>query len=378
MSEKRKLLIITESIAYGGLNLASVRFQKYLNRDEYECAFCVRRSSKGELEDEILSQGIKVYHVPDSELNYLKSYKYYKDLFSKEHYDIVHCHLPFFSGIVLLAAKKCKVKVRAAHAHFSQPYTDTAIYSRKKQAVAVVYRKVMRLLLKKYCNLKIACGKEAGIFLFGKKEFEKNGVLLNNGIECSDYEYNKEIREHKREALNIADDTVVLGHIGQLYSVKNQSFLLDIFSYYLKKINNNSVLLIIGDGTDRQMLEDKAERLGVRESVKFLGLRNDANELYQAMDCFVFPSVHEGFPLTLIEAQASALPCLVSDTVTRDTKINENVDFASINDDVSVWCEKIDKLISFNRSSIDVSKLIKEFDLKEKTKELEKLYSGVC
>lgn len=227
---KKKVLIVTESISYGGLNLASVRFQQYLDKDQFECEYCVRRSHLGDLEKEILDQGIKVHHVPDSELNYLKSYLYYKKLFRENRYDIVHCHLPFFSGIVLFAAKQCGIPKRVAHAHFSQPYTDTAIYSKKKQAVAVVYRKIMRLFLKRFCNVKIACGKEAGEFLYGKKEFSKHGIILNNGISIDDFRYDADARQQIRKELGIDGKAIVLGHIGQLYSVKNQSFIIDIFN----------------------------------------------------------------------------------------------------------------------------------------------------
>ncbi len=370
---KKRVLIVTESISYGGLNLASVRFQQYLNPDLFECEYCVRRSHLGDLEEVILQQGIKVHHVPDSELNYFKSYRYYKKLFTDNHYDIVHCHLPFFSGIVLFAAKQCGVKKRVAHAHFSQPYTDTAIYSRKKQAIAVVYRKVMRLFLKLFCNVKIACGQEAGEFLYGKREFRRHGIILNNGILTEDFQYNPKVRSEVRQELGISEDAVVLGHIGQLYSVKNQGFIIDIFKEFLK-YNENAYLLLIGDGTDREMLEQKITVLQLNDRVKMLGLRSDANRLYQAMDCFVFPSLHEGFPLTLIEAQASKLPCVVSDAVTEKTKLNENIAFMSIKKTPEDWCQKILELLKIDRSTVDNSNVIQNFDIKSVTKQLEQIY----
>ena len=373
MTEKKKVLIVTESISYGGLNLASVRFQQYLDKDKFECAYCVRRSHLGDLEQEILDQGIKVYHVPDSELNYLKSYEYYKKLFKKEKFDIVHCHLPFFSGIVLFAAWQCGVKKRVAHAHFSQPYTDTAIYSKKKQAVAVVYRMIMRVFLKLFCNVKIACSQEAGEFLYGKREFDKNGVILNNGINTADFRYDEQVRSEVRQELEIPEDAVVLGHIGQLYSVKNQSFVIDVFNEYHKQ-HPNSYLLLIGDGTDREMLEQKIADLQLCDYAMMLGLRNDANRLYQAMDCFVFPSLHEGFPLTLIEAQASNLACLISANVTKKTKMNDNIEFLSIDESTDVWADAIERLQCYDRSSVDHSLLTQNFDINEAAKQLEQIY----
>lgn len=373
MKNKKRVLIVTESISFGGLNLASVRFEQHLNREEFETAYCVRRSHIGNLEEEITKQGIPVYHVSDSELNYLKSYRYYKALFQKEHFDIVHCHLPFFSGIVLFAAWQCGVKKRVAHAHFSQPYTDTAIYSKKKQAVAVVYRKIMRVFLKLFCNAKIACGQEAGEFLYGKKEFQRHGIILNNGINTNDFAYNEQYRNEIREELGIEKDAVVLGHIGQLYSVKNQTFVIDVFREFYQQ-HKNAYLLLIGNGDDREMLEKKIADLRLKDRIKMLGLRRDVDRLYSAMDCFVFPSLHEGFPLTLVEAQASKLPCVVSDAVTRKTKLNENVSFLSIQCSPEQWCETIQSLLKTDRELIDITALLKNFDVNEVTSQLETIY----
>ena len=372
---KIKVLIVTESISYGGLNIASVKFEEYLDKTKYECVYCVRRSQIGELEQAVLDRGVRVIHVPDSELNYLKSYRFYKRLMTEESYDIVHCHLPFFSGIVLMAAYKCGVFKRIAHAHFTQPYTDTEIYSKPKQFVAGIYRKVMRSFLKKYCNIKIACSLQAGNFLFGEKEFEKNGIVLNNGIDLNEYSFDIYARNSVRNDLHIPEDAEVLGHIGQLYSVKNQSFVIDVFNEY-HKINVNSYLLLIGEGSDRERLEQKIQELDLAKFAFLLGARKDANKLYQAMDCFLFPSVHEGFPLTLIEAQASGLTCLISDNVNKKTKFNDNVEFLSINVSPKVWAERINDFVGIDRSDYLVSDSIHQFDIKYVINKLEELYSS--
>ncbi len=373
MEKKKKVLIVNEPLSYGGMNIASIRLEENLDKDIFDCVYCVRRSRTGSLEHTVLDRGVRVIHVPDSELNYFKSYRFYKKLMSEEHFDIVHCHLPFFSGIVLMAATKCKVQKRVAHAHFSQPYTDSSIYSKPKQIIAFFYRKAMRLLLKKYCNVKIGCSRQAGEFLFGKKEFEKKGIVLNNGIDTKAFEFNNKSRNDVRKELNIGPQSVVLGHIGQLYSVKNQSFLLDVFSFYHKK-NPDSYLLLIGEGTDWDMLQEKIKSLNLEKNVLMLGGRNDIPRLLSAMDCFVFPSVHEGFPLTLIEAQASKLPCVVSDSVTEKTKINDNVFFCSINESCEKWTEYIEAAVSGNRENIETTRLVKDFDIADVAKKLEKIY----
>ena len=137
---KKKILIIIEALSYGGSNIAAMYFQEYIDKDNYECVYCVRRDDIGAFEQSILDKGIRVIHVPDSELGYMNSYRFYKKIMTDEQFDVVHCHLPFISGIILYAAKQCGIQKRIAHAHFSQPYTDTSIYSKKKQAVAKIYR----------------------------------------------------------------------------------------------------------------------------------------------------------------------------------------------------------------------------------------------
>ena len=371
--DKKKVLIITESLSYGGNNIVAMNLEKHLNKDLFECTYCVRRDSIGAFEQDAIDRGIRVIHVPDSELSYYKSYKFYKGLFKNEQFDIVHCHLPFISGLIFMAAKKSGVNKRIAHAHFSQPYTDTAIYSRKKQAVAKAYRVVMRILLRLFCNCMLACGTEAGSFLYGAKTFKKYGTVLNNGIDTSAYLFDSFSRNKVRKEFGIDNNAVVIGHIGQMYSVKNQSFLIDVFSKFKKNISN-SFLLLVGDGTDKEMLENKVKELNLSDSVIFTGNRSDANDLYMAMDVFVFPSLHEGYPMTLIEAQASKLSCLVSSNVTKAVKINDNVEFLSIEEKPSVWADRISWLIHIDRITVNNERLINLFDIKNVVLQLEKIY----
>ena len=375
MDKRIKVCIVNEPLKYGGINLASIRFQEALDSKKYEFVYCLRYETVGNLEQRVIDNGCRVVHVPNSELSDFKSYMFYKKLFSEEHFDIVHCHLPFFSGIVLMAAAKCGVQKRVAHAHFSQPYTDTNIYSKPKQFIAYFYRKAMRVLLKKYCNVKIACSRESGEFLYGKKEFERNGIILNNGINVSEYDFNTEVRNRIREQLSLRENDVALVHIGMMYSVKNQSFVIDIFEDY-DKLNPDSYLFLVGNGPDKDYLTEKVNQLECHDRIVFLGEIDNVNELLQAMDLLVFPSLHEGFPLVLIEAQASKLPCLISDSVTVDTKLNENVEYFSLNNSALKWAEEVKSLLSTDRADVDNSKVYSDFDLNSVSRKLDKLYSS--
>lgn len=149
--------------------------------------------------------------------------------------------------------------------------------------------------------------------------------------------------------------------------------MLDIFKQFHDK-NKESVLLLVGDGEDKELLLDKVNKYGLENDVIFAGYRNDVPDLLSAMDVMVFPSLHEGFPLTLIEAQASKLPCVVSDTVTKAAELSNALSFVLLDDDTDKWCSEIEKLVLINRNDIDNSAVIENFDIKNIAKKLEKIY----
>ena len=135
-------------------------------------------------------------------------------------------------------------------------------------------------------------------------------------------------------------------------------------------------MLIVGEGEEKDAIEEKARRLGIENDVILTGVRNDVCDLLQAMDVFVFPSLKEGLPVTLIEAQATKLPCLISDTVSRYAKQNDNVEYVPLSVSAAEWAQKAQKLASIDRGSISCEKLVKNYDINEVAKQLEKIYEG--
>ncbi len=363
-------MVLTDKLNIGGYDLVAYNFATNMNREKFEFIFLVRGKEKGLLEDTVTQKGFRVIHQSDETKSYFKSYFYLKKLFKEERFDIVHSHLNFFSGIVMRAAYKSGVKVRAAHAHFTDPCIENR--SRLKKAVADIYESIMRRWFKRYCNLKIGCGYEAGCYLFGKDEFEKNGVILNNGVDTKRFSYNPELRKEARLELN-AENKTVIGHCGRFNYVKNHKFLVDIFNEY-KKLHPDSLLLLVGDGEQRENILGKADELGIKKDIVITGLVNDTEKYYNAMDCFVFPSIHEGFPLTLVEAQATKLPCLISSEVTRASGINENTAFLPLNQSPQSWAIKIDELLIPEREKTDLYKIYTDFSIKGCSKKLEELY----
>ena len=370
MNQKKKVLIVNDPLQYGGSDIVAVRLQQGLNTEEFDCTYCLRYAEPGPMEPEIAATGVRILHQPDNRLSYLRSYFYYKSLFAGERFDIVHCHLPFYSGIVLAAAKHTGIPKRVAHAHFSQPLEYG--HSRIKRFVADLYRAFMRRVVSDAATDIIGCSEAAGEYLAGKRGFAKKGVVLNNGIDTEQYRLSLETRTAMRRTLGV-DDKIVLGHIGQMYYVKNHGYLLEVFAAFHKK-HENSVLLLVSDGPDRAALEQRARDLQIAECVQFLGFRKDIPALLMAMDCFVFPSIHEGFPLTLVEAQAAQLPCVVSDTITPAVKLTRALQFASIQAQPEEWVKEIEAALQLDRQSICRDRVVEGFDIHNVCKKLEQLY----
>ena len=263
------------------------------------------------------------------------------------------------SSFPLRAAKKAGVKIRIAHSH------NTKIDKDYRYLIKVAARSVIT----KYANTYMSCGEEAGKFLFKNKKF----TVLNNAIDVKKFEYNEDSRKKVRRELNINVDSFVIGHVGRFTYVKNQTFLIDIFKKILET-NPNSNLILIGMGPDEEMLKIKIQELNIEEKVKILINRADVNELYQAMDCFVMPSLFEGLPVVGVEAQASGLPCVFSKNISQEVLISSTSVMVPLNESVDEWCNvilNVGKKRNINAKE-DVRK--KKYDVKTEAETLMNMY----
>jgi glycosyltransferase involved in cell wall biosynthesis len=284
--------------------------------------------------------------------------------FFKEHpeYQIVHSHIDAMSTFPLMAAKKANIKIRIAHSHSSKLDKDL------KLPIKIISKK----LLKKYANNYFACGDKAGRFLFKDKDFK----IINNAIDLSKFEYNEAIRNKVRENLKIQNDALVIGHVGRYIYIKNQSFLIDVFKKVLER-NNNSCLLLVGAGPDEEKLRNKVRELKIEDNVRFLINRADVNELYQAMDCFVMPSLFEGLPVVGVEAQASGMPCVFSDKISKEVIMTQNAKMIELDNNVENWTNAI---VSINKQRNEKAKeelMQVNYDVKTEAKKLMNIYMGL-
>lgn len=279
----------------------------------------------------------------------------------KEKYDIVHVHGNSANmSVELLACWLGGVKIRIAHSH-------------NTSSLHPITHKLFFPLFTALCTDRIACGMDAGRWLFHAKPFNE----LKNGIDVDKYHYNTEMRVRIRSFLNISD-TIVIGHIGNFIVQKNHTFLLEWFAELVKE-HPKYRLLLISDGMLFDKMKEKAKRLGIDEYTIFLGKTMEIENYLQAMDLFVLPSLYEGLPVVLVEAQAAGLPCLVSDTVAREADLTHSCSFVSISTS-KTWVDHVLTIaIDENKreeTSYDNCQIIKDagYDINANANELKNIY----
>lgn len=196
--------------------------------------------------------------------------------------------------------------------------------------------------------------------------------VIPNAIDVANYQYNKSLREEVRRNFNIGD-RYVIGHVGRFNPQKNHDFLIEIFSAYHKK-NENSVLLLVGEGNGMSDIKEKVNKLGLQDDVIFAGVRTDVNRIMQAMDIFVFPSLYEGLPVTMVEAQAAGLPCLISEQVPTECIFTDLVQINRLSDSLQEWIESIEQQRSTERKDQSESIIKAGYDIKSNAKKLQEFY----
>ncbi len=343
-----------------GVENSVLNHYRHMNHDVIHFDFITCKSSQRIPYENIQAEGGRVFTVSDYS-NPIAYYKDLKTLFRNNNYDIVHAHTTALSPIALRAAMKCGVPVRIAHSRSS---------SGDKELFRNAVKRILKSRARKYATHCFACSALAGKWLFGSLE----GVeIWHNASSLATFDYAEETRKRIRSSLGISESTFVLGNAGRLSAQKNQGFLLEIFAEFKKK-HADSILLIAGEGELETSLKHISKSLGVDNSVMFLGHRNDMADLYQAMDVFCLPSIYEGLPNVVIEAQASGLPCVLSDCITREVGATNIVRFVSLTDSSSKWVSAIEGLTTIERRSRVHELAAAGFEVEDAAKRYERFY----
>lgn len=363
----KKVLEICGSLGIGGAERVAANICMYAS-NEFEFHYLIFDGLGTDYVPEIESKGGKVFSLPSPSYGHKEYMRSLGALIEQYKYDVVHSHTQFNSGLNLLVAHKHNVLVRIAHSHTTK--TEHQVPAKQK-----LYEQAMRILIKKHATHYVACGKEAGEWMYGKKYFEEKGIIINNGIDTEAFMYSDTNREKIRRQYHISDSDFVIGHSGMLSKLKNQRFLILLLSEILKRKPDTKLLLFGRDpGEMTDQLSRYADELKVKNSVIFAGPVLNINECVSAMDVFAFPSLREGTPLALLEAQANGLPCVISDTIPNDVVLTDLVHPLPLENTES-W---IASLVSAKRNdSEEYSNLLKEmgFDMR---KSYQLLYDIYC
>lgn len=349
----------------GGVEAVVMNYYRHIDRDKIQFDFICDDDSTRIPTEEIEKLGGKVILIPP----YQKVFKYHKTLkkvLQEGQYTIVHSHINALSVFSLWAAKSAGVPVRIAHSHST---------SNKKEWKKTLLKNILRPFSKVFATDYFCCSELAGRWLFGNKTYDQGKVyLLNNAIDVDKFKYDEKIRKEKRKELNIKDNQLVIGHIGRFVHQKNHEFLIDIFNEIYKQ-DKNAILLLIGEGPLKEEIQNKVNELGLDKNVKFLGQRSDANELYQAMDVFVLPSLYEGLPVVGVEAQAAGLPCFFSTAMTKETKVLDTTQFIDLSKSTKQWSDMVLAVFKkFKRKNCSKTMMDYYFNINVEAKNLEKYY----
>lgn len=314
-----------------GMESRLMDIYRHLDTDKVQFDFYTFRMEEGQFDQEIQSLGGRIYYNrPLSIVNVRRRRAEFADFLGKHpEYKIVHAHMNAWCGLLLRSAQEAGVPIRIAHSRTSL----------EKMTLKNAVKNITKLPVNRFATHRFAVSRKAAIWLYGKKVVEQGETeVWPNAIEYDKFQYDMAVRREMRSILNVEKNLVIM-HVGNYRFEKNHLFLLKVFAE-VKKRNSSAHLILVGRG-DWDKVRLKAEHLGVIDSLTFTGSRSDVSRLLQAGDVFVFPSLYEGFPGAVLEAQAAGLPCVISDSITEEVCITPLVERISLSLSAEQWAEKI-------------------------------------
>lgn len=297
----------------------------------------------------------KVHQISEWGKHPIKYWKGVREILLNKKYDYIWFNTSNASNIILpFTTKKYSSARLIVHSHSSK--IDA---SRRKIVLISLLHYMFKRKFNNLVDVKFACSDKAAKWLFGSSEAV---FIVKNGIEVNRYRFNQEIRKDYRERMGLNDKKVVL-HVGRMCVAKNHEFIIEII-HELIKIDTRYVLFLVGSGELESQLRKKVEKLKLTKNIKFLGFREDIPGLLNCADVFLLPSLFEGFPITLVEAQTAGLPCVVSDVVTRDVDLSNLVKTLSLKEDKLLWAKQIDR-VGINDNRLEYSDIVRQkgFDI---------------
>lgn len=363
----KKILYILSNEPTGGIGKFVLDFTSHFSSDLIVDYLMYTEKRNTEFQNKIKKDNNVIYYLPDLSIKKYLLLMKLTDEFFKEHakdYEIVHLTFPGIVDMCFRPAKKYGIEHRIIHSQNSR-LSDNYFKS--------IRNKIFTLNYQNLANHYLACSKEAAKFLYGNNSHEI--IYIHNAINCDEYRFDTNIRNRMREEYHVENKKVFLA-AGRLENQKNISFVIDIFNDISKRIDN-SQLFIIGDGPLKDDLISKVNKLSLNDKTTFIGFTNQLNDFFCMADELLFPSLYEGLPLTVVGAQNCGLPCLLSDTISFETKLTDIVEFESLNKKSDEWSNRAIKLLEIKRKDHTNEITEKGYNIKEEAKKLEDYYKSL-
>lgn len=344
-----RILHVLGRLDRGGAETSLVRLLRHIDRAKYHFDFLVHTEELCAYDDEVLSLGARIIPClsPSNPLKYARAF--FRIVREYGPYDCVHSHVHHFSGYVLTLARLARIPKRIAHSR-----TDTRTVESRARLSRTIYLRLMKALLRMNATAGLAVSRKAAESLFGQEwRSDPRWQVCYSGIDIDAFHppFN---RAEIRRALGIPPDSLVIGHVGRFVREKNHTFLIEVAEIVCAK-RPNTFFLLIGDGPLKEQVKAMVSNAGLANRIRFLGLREDVPRVMAALDGFFLPSLYEGFPVVLMEAQAASLPCIISDSITDEADIVPGlVRRLSLSDPVTEWA---DAIVNVKRSEEPVADL---------------------
>jgi len=368
--KKIKVLHILDKInVNSGVSAVVMNYYRNISSDKIEFDFIVHEQVGEELLSEITLRESRVYCMQPYSLKGIVNYsKEIRNILKETDYTIIHCHVPHEAFFCLREAEAMGIKHRIVHSHNSR-------------GADKLFNRIRNILLTKlglpYANEYLACSKSAADYAFGTNSImRKKSINVLNAINVDQFKFDINRRNDLRDEFDINKYTVI-GHVGRFSEQKNHLFLLRVFRQWKREVPE-SILVLVGTGKLEGVIKERVREYGLEDSVLFMQNRNDIPRILSMMDIFVLPSMYEGLPVVLIEAQASGLPCVISDSITNEAVVGD-VTYAKINGGVQEWIKAMRiywKDVKNMEKRQERSRSIRgsRFDIKTQTQKLEEFY----
>ncbi|MBQ7542173.1 MAG: glycosyltransferase family 1 protein [Clostridia bacterium] len=357
-----RILHSVSNMDRGGIETMLMNFYRHVDRETVQFDFLANKPAPGDYDEEIRSLGGRIFVSPGF-MSYRKYLAYMTDLFrTHPEYRIIHTHNGSLMLYALQSAKTNGIPVRIAHAH------ATAVPFGWKNEL----KKLMRPMIKYVATDYWGCSDAAGKFYFSEKRWNGKHELIHNAINVDEFAFDAGARASIRERYGFGDK-FILGHVGRLTPQKNQKMILEVFAR-MHIINPHTHLVMVGTGELEDMMKRHTAELGIADAVTYTGVQTNVNEWYSAFDVFIMTSINEGLPVVAVEAQAADLPCVLSNAITPEVKVTDNVTFLGLHDDPEGWAKAILDLPQKERTSRAADLKAAGYDIRYEAQRMQSLY----